>query len=65
MRVWKALAGGVHAVAFSPDGTGLAVAGPAGVKLFDVADNRERWHINQASDVPRISSPMMGGVSSR
>lgn len=55
MRVWKALAGGVHSVAFSPDGTGLAVAGPAGVKLFDAADGRERWHADRPGNVPRVS----------
>ncbi len=55
MRVWKALAGDIYAVAFSPDGACLAVAGPAGVKLFDAADGRERWCTEMPGDFSRVS----------
>ena len=55
MRVWKAFAGGVHALVFSPDGTRLVVAGAAGVKLFDIANDSERWHADQPGKVPQIS----------
>lgn len=55
MRTWKAFDVGVRSLAFSPNGTTLAVAAlVAGVKLLDVATGRELWHFNESSFAPQV-----------
>lgn len=56
MRTWSAFNTAVRALAFAPDGATLACASPvAGVKLFEVATGRERWHFNESSFDPQVA----------
>lgn len=56
MRAWNAFTTAVRALAFSPDGATLACASPvAGVKLFEVATGRERWHFNESTFSPQVA----------